>query len=371
MIKKYCFLFITILVWLFALFNGTGLGNAYDTNGKLVLLTIGIAALLLIHDKKIGIQIPTKLLISGLFVISIFLLSPLLKRGQTFTIDYLYVFFLVYIFSKIKIKRKYIEWTSYVYGVLGLGILYIYTETSILKGWNENTIAMVGFFSYTIFCIAFFDNLTNFRLVLFLATSGIYLSLVEQTDSRTSTVCIVVYVLIILLRCRLNKPIKLENNFRILLNIPLLVAVAVTMISGTPLAKQLDRWSLENFLKPAFNGRDEIWLEGFRVLKSNFFIGSGKLQSGYWHNSAIACLTAYGLLGYMSWISFLKNILLLGKKHLEDSLVQGCMISFLIIFAHQSFELGFIAPDPNLIPYMCMGILLGRVRCLESGVNHE
>ena len=371
MIKKYGFLLLTVLVWIFALLNGTGLGNVYGTNDKFFYILLGVTALLLLHDIKNSIQIQTKFLINGLFLISVFLLSPLLKRGEFFSFEYLYVFMLVYILSKVKIRKQYIKYTSYVYGALGLAILYIYSNTSILKGWNENSIAMIGFFSYAVFCITFFEELNIIRLLLFLLVSAIYISFVEQTDSRTSTIFIIICIIIILKKIKLKNEKNFERVLLFVLNIPLIVAILVVVISDTSLADKLNRWSLETTLKPIFNGRDKIWLQGFKLLYNDFLLGTGKLLSGYWHNSAVACLTAYGSLGYLAWIAFFNNILLKGKQYLMDPYVQGSMIGFLVIFAHQSFELGFIAPNPNLIPYMCLGIFGGRIRCIESGSKYE
>ena len=95
-------------------------------------------------------------------------------------------------------------------------------------------------------------------------------------------------------------------------------------------------------------------------------LGSGQLQAGYWHNCAISCLMTYGIVGYTVWVKFLYKILASGKGFLKDSYVFGSAIAFCLILIQQSFELGLFAPNPNMIPYLILGILMGRIHYLKS-----
>ena len=42
------------------------------------------------------------------------------------------------------------------------------------------------------------------------------------------------------------------------------------------------------------------------------------------------------------------------------------MTAFLVLYVQQSVELGLMAPNPNLLPYAMLGLLLGRVNYLKE-----
>ena len=67
------------------------------------------------------------------------------------------------------------------------------------------------------------------------------------------------------------------------------------------------------------------------------------------------------------WVKFLHKILASAKGFLKDSYVFGSAIAFCLILIQQSFELGLFAPNPNMIPYLILGILMGRIHYLKSG----
>ena len=57
--------------------------------------------------------------------------------------------------------------------------------------------------------------------------------------------------------------------------------------------------------------------------------------------------------------------------YISDEIVFGSMLAFLIIYLQQSVDLGFISDCPNLLPYMILGIGLGRVRLLQKKKYHR
>ena len=259
---------------------------------------------------------------------------------------------------------------SYIYVALGFSILYIYVYGTALSNWNENSIAMIGFFSYAVFAISFFYTETRmklkFRTVLFVVISLTYINFTEQTDSRSSTMMIILCMMIILFRLRIFSDKSMSKRLGWILNIPLIIALLIIIISQMPIYDALNLWSLHNFEKPVFNGREDIWLDGIKSLKKSFLIGSGQLQTGYWHNCAIACLTTYGMVGYTVWVKVLHKILVSAKDFLKDSYILGSVVVFCLILIQQSFELGLFAPNPNMIPYLILGILMGRIHYLKS-----
>lgn len=228
---------------------------------------------------------------------------------------------------------------------------------------------MIGFFSYAVFAISFFDTEARmklkFRTVLFVMVSLAYINFAERTDSRSSTMMIILCMLIVLLRLRIFADKNISRRLGWILNIPLILAILIVIVSQMPVYDALNLWSLRNFEKPVFNGREDIWLDGIRKLKEAWLLGSGELQSGYWHNCAIACLTTYGIVGYTVWVKFLHKILVNAKGFLKDSYVLGSVVTFCVILIQQSFELGLFAPNPNMIPYFILGILMGRIHCLK------
>ena len=123
---------------------------------------------------------------------------------------------------------------------------------------------------------------------------------------------------------------------------------------------------MTEFGKSMFNGRDTTWLEGFQQMKEHPLFGTGYIDSGIWHNSAIACLTAYGVIGYVLWLRLFHMILGDAAPYTDDVCVIGSMSAFIVIFWQQSVELGFFAPNPNLLPYAVLGILLGRMKTVSD-----
>ena len=59
------------------------------------------------------------------------------------------------------------------------------------------------------------------------------------------------------------------------------------------------------------------------------------------------------------------DLSLLPKKE-YDVVIIGSMAAFGIIYCHQSVELGIFAVNPSLLPYVILGILLGRVNYVKE-----
>lgn len=67
-------------------------------------------------------------------------------------------------------------------------------------------------------------------------------------------------------------------------------------------------------------------------------------------------------------VIFFKRQLSALTEYLEDYTVYACMCAFILIYLQQSVELGFINRMPNMIPYMILGLGLGKVRMYESSL---
>lgn len=360
---------IMILLWVINLFNGTGLGEVYRTTEyakALVILGAVIIIIIIKYSRNHQILIMKRDFICfGLFGLT--LLGSTYIHGYGFQgFDYVWVYLLVFILAQLEIDEKTAVLTGLIYGILGAVILYLYNYSTIFSGWNDNTIAMIGMHSYLAFTIPFFkDRDLKSKMILIIGTA-IYVSMLMPTDSRSGILFAIIGALLALSIIP-RKIVDGENGRRILfLLIPLIVAILIASISQTEIVQKLNIWSYQQFQKPIFNGRDTIWRDGFQRLWSYPLFGSGHLMAGYWHNCAVACLTSCGCVGFVLWINSLYNIIEKASAWLSDYIVEGCMTAFLILYVQQSVELGLFAPNPNLIPYIMLGIMLGRVRYLEN-----
>lgn len=359
---------LMVAIWAVNLLNGTGLGNTYQTTeyAKIVVYFITIIIVILEIRKIRGLYVEKDILYSFGAVVILFVLVSWYKGYGFDSLDYLWAYLLIYVIGKIPVSEKAMQLTGLAFGVLGLAILYIFDYGTALSGWNTNSIGMIGLHSFLIFIIPFFrSNEIRDKFILIISTGG-YLYLINPTNSRSSMLFVLIGGIFAL--SIISAKILVGTRFRIMfaLLIPLLISIFVISISNTGLANSLNMWSIENYSKPLFNGRDGIWLEGLRALSNNLLIGTGFIQSGHWHNCAIACLVAYGIVGYFLWTYGFYNILKKTLLFSKDLVVFGCAVSFLILFAQQSVELGIFARDPNILPYLMLGILLGRVRYLRE-----
>ena len=144
------------------------------------------------------------------------------------------------------------------------------------------------------------------------------------------------------------------------------MALITVVLALSNAASNIDLWSQETFDKPIFNGRDQLWLEGMHAFFQQPFLGSGDISANSWHNTAIACLTSFGILGYGFWLRCLYLPIKKGSLYLSDPIVTGCITAFLLMNAQQTFELGMFSPNPNLLIYLPLGLLLGRIRYLKE-----
>jgi hypothetical protein len=280
-------------------------------------------------------------------------------------LSYLWVYCLVYLLAQLPIDDRTMQWTGWAYGALGLAILYIFDYGTTLKGWNTNSIAMIGMHSYLIFLVPYFKTNRVRDKLLVAAVTVLYISLLSPTGSRSG----MLFALIAALFALNLLPRKLfysKASIVIMLLLPLMIAVLVSLISLTPVMDGLNSWSYEHFSKPIFNGRDGLWINGFEILFNYPLLGAGSPALANWHNSAITCLTAYGCVGYVLWICGFYHIIDKARAKLTDSIVIGCVISFSVLYVQQSVELGFISSNPTLLGYVLLGLLMGRKKLLEQ-----
>lgn len=346
-------------LWLLALTYGSGIGIAYDVYGKAKLLTIAVFVWQFVFRGKF--RVVSRGMAYTLFFIFTWYVTSFLFYGKENT-DYLWVYLLIPLMSQLSLTKSQMRWISLMYGALGGAILWLTKYGSVFRGWNSNSIAMLAFFSYAVFAASYTEVKDRKRIYL-LIYSGLYFLWLNDLDSRGSTLFSIILLAGSFSLIPLRSLVKRKRILWLLL-IPLLIAIFVVAVRDFPFVSKLNIWSLQRFRKSIFNGRDELWLQGFRLLERHPFFGNGNFGGNNWHNSAVTCLVGAGGIGYLVWMLGIRKILNMAED--DDSLIYGLKAAFLAIWLQQTIELGLIAPQANVIPYAILGLLLARSNTLEK-----
>ena len=356
---------LVAIIWIVNLFTGTGLNEIYHvTQYFAIIVYITTFSFVIIHSNRISYS---KNNLGGFIgIIVVFLFSSIIHGHGFIAMNYLWVYFLVYVLSHFMYSDRDLFWIGLICVMAGFSVLFIYNYGTFLNGWNENTIAMISFFSYLLFLISFFKKQDKKTFVLLSAISCLFLINIFNTNSRS---CIIFCIFVLLFAFRLlDSQLLYKDTRRIIWVIltPLIIALIVVVISKGPYMYALDSWSLSKFEKPFFNGRDVLWDEAFTIFFLHPLLGIGTMSTNNWHNAVITCLVAFGGIGLILWLNGMRLIIDQGKQYTEDHIVRGCLVTFLIIFFQQSFELGLVSEDVNLLPYVILGLMFGRIRFLRN-----
>lgn len=352
------------VVWAVALLNGTGIGNTYHVTEYVCYFLYAVVCLPVLFAKKSYVERRALFIYGGMAIV--FVSSSYLHGHGLVGLSYLVSFALVAVVSRLNVREKAFRLTGVAFAFLGMAILAIFDYGTALSGWNTNSIAMIGLFSYLIFASSVFATRMSVERLVLIAVTVLYCVLIIPTGSRSCMLSIIAMLLLILFGKRIARLLRYRSFICFCLLVPLFIAVFVSLFSMYGNITEFNAWSIEQFGKPLFNGRDTAWINGFGTLFDNFFFGTGEILSGVWHNSAISCLTAYGAMGYVLWIVSIEYILRKGQAYCADRIISGCMIVFLLINVQQSFELGMFAPNPSLLIYLPLGIILGRIKFLKG-----
>lgn len=355
-------------IWVLNLMNGTGLGVVYHTIELSQMAAVALAAYCLIRQvgREKGLFAAKRYFYPGLAMTVVFLVAGWFAGYGTQSLEYLWAYLVVYIVSNLKVTEKGLRLVSFCYGGLGAFVLLVYAYTDVLNGWNANDIAMVGLFSFLVFIIPYFGATDRRSKIMLPGVALLYVLLLTRTDSRSCMIVIALSLLFTFRIIKCGKILKSKKWLMTILLVPLMVAAFVAAISGSGMANDLNNWSLQETGKTIFNGRDAIWLQGFEQTRENFLFGSGFINGGYWHNSAVTVLVAFGVLGFGLWVKLFHVMLSDARKYRGDVCVAGSMIAFLLLYCQQSVELGLISYNTNLLPYVMLGLMLGRVRYLKE-----
>ncbi len=360
-----------VLLWLINLLNGTGIGNAYRTTEYARLIAVAIILLLMaLRVSRNGQWRAAKRYFYVLLPMTLlFVAMPLLKGNGLVGLNYLWVFLVTYLLSQTRPDRKTLLWVGAAYAVLGLAILFIFNYMDALDGWNPNSIAMIGLFSYLVFIIPYYGAKDWQSKIMLTLVGAAYVALIWPTDSRSCSIAVVIALLLVFRVIPAEKTLNSRKKIFWALQIPLIIALLGCLITLSADVEALNNWSLDKLGKTFFSGRDQAWLKAFETLLQNPLFGTGYVDSGIYHNSAVACLIAFGVVGYILWVRLFYIILCDVLPFQVDECIMGATTAFFVIFWQQSVELGLFAPKPNLIPYVVLGLILGRARCIREREN--
>lgn len=362
--KRYIIIIFIVMAWIFSVVNTSGFGIIYKTPEKTNYVIILWFLLVMSRSRQ-------KLILGGenaslsFFTILSFIIIPLISANSWDGFTYLLMIPLVYSFSQQKISQFDIQLSGYIIAGLGLFTIYIYSRTEILAGWNDNQIGMIGLFSYLYYAISLFGKTSIRKMSIGVTISVLYVTLLTQyTESRSIALFVIIALGMAYFGEFTRKLTKKKKFVFFSLSVPLLVAIAILLFPQLEIFKTFDRWSELNYGKSAFNGRDKLWTYTFQNLSKTYYCGDGKFLINH-HNSAMAALGVFGVIGYLCWYKLLAKPVRKMTFYVSDDIVFGCLMSFLLIFWQQSFDLGFISASPNMIPYVILGVGLGRIKTIS------
>lgn len=353
---------VCIMFWLVGFTYLTGFGTQYNIFETAKTVTIGFCFLcFLFNFKKYRLGIETVLAAAITFYIA---MTNEVRYGN-YIEDYVWVWLIIPIMKSFTVEGTHIKWIGFIFGIASTAVLLIGNVTDVFSGWDGNSVSMVQFFSYTVFMSIFSEikdkkNIRN--LVIF---SIAYFMLLNKFESRSAILFSIIMLLCMLSVIPLRKYLN-KYTIILMLLVPLIIAIIIACVNEMGVIDNINKWSLDTFDKPIFNGRDALWERGFETWRENPLIGNGDLSFANYHNSAISALVGGGGIGYLLIISICYRVLRRGLKWKDDKYVYGLSVSFLIIWMQQSVELGIISATPNVIPYMILGLIYARTITLEG-----
>ena len=362
MIKRILVVGVAAVVCLISLLTGSGIGTVYDINGKAMLAAVLLFILLPFVKTLLVGEIQLKDLLLFLGLVAVIGLWPMLQGNGIMGMEYGWMLLVPFVIGQIPFSSSDARMAGLVCGGFGFVVLAANLFLGVFSGWNPNNIAMIAFLGCALCSAAPWNSiLTKNLLRALLVLMAVW---VLQLDSRS---CVFGILLLCLFAFNVIHPDFVLHNRkvrRLLLITPALIAIVVVMFQNMEIFDVLNDLSQEYFGKPIFNGRNEIWEEGLQMLLEDPWFGTGYLNSGWWHNAAITVLTAFGAVGYLLWIGLFDRIMEKACAFGHDAVLSGCAASFLCVMLQQSFELGMVSTRGYIMPYLLLGIMVGRMRDL-------
>ena len=370
--KRLLILFLAGLAFVFNLVNFSGLGAVYNTEHYTRLLLIVLTVVLLFRYKIPVYRVTRGPFLWCMLMVAVFLFSAVLRGSLEDAFNCLTSFLIVYVFSQYALDGYTFKWLGRMLLFGSFSLLFIYLKLDVLSGWNENGIAMLCFFAYVCYAASTMFAARGMERKFAIVATILFIWMLSETNARSSMFASTVTLAVLLFPRSLGSFFSSKQTRRILFHAALILAVSLAALSTTSLYADLDLWSYNTFGKPLLNGRETAWRDGLKNLSSMLLFGRGNFKVNNWHNWAMSLLTAHGVLGYISWTGFVQKLLAKGNPYIHDPYVLGLITAFLLSLLQQSAELGLIgSASIHLLPYMLLGLLLGRVRMLSSMGSEE
>lgn len=365
MTKRFFVALVTAAICILSLLAGSGIGQAYGLYPKTRMIVTVLFVMLPLVQIVVNGEVFQNGLIRSICLVIIIGLWPMYQGNGTMGMEYGWLLLFPYVFGMYPISDKDAKVIGLVCGGFGFSVVFSNLSFGLFDGWNKNDIAMMAFMGSAVCAAAPWKR--GLEQILHRAFLIVMAVLVLQLDSRSCFFGIVPLLCLFSFRI-INPTVLLRNKWvrRLLLILPAVIAITVVLFQNAPIFDTLNELSIEYFGKPIFNGRNTVWEEGLRLWGQNFLLGTGSISNGHWHNVAITCLTAFGILGYGVWLWYFESILNRASYWYRDGVLSGCTAAFLVIMLQQSFELGLISTTGNMLPYMLLGIILGRMRYLRK-----
>lgn len=352
------------VICLVSLLAGSGIGQVYNLS-LIASVTVSAAYLLFPLGRTLyGGYVRRRELLLTLGLVLVIAVWPAVKGYKTLGMEYGWLLLLPYVLGMLSMSQQDVRAIGFTCGVFGLVVVAAKLYFGIFDGWNENTIAMAGFFGCAVCSAAPWTSWGGkiFHKVLLVTMAVMAL----QLDSRS---CVVGVLVLGAFAFGILKPRYFARKTwlrRLMLVSPAIIAVATVLFQNSQIFDSLNAWSMEYFSKPIFNGRNTIWQYGLEQVVKTPWLGTGYINNGYWHNCAITTMTAFGLVGYGLWVWYFENIMMDTQQWENDLCLRSCIIAFLSVMVQQSFELSLVSTDSVMMPYLIIGIMLGRMRYLRS-----
>ena len=351
---------IATMLWAVGMLYVSGIGQVYKVYDRTMLIVLTVLGYYILKGRFRVIKKQITYILVFVILQNLYFWAA---YGRTY-VSYLCLYFMVALFSKVKITDRQIRIIGLIYGILGGVLLVVINYTSILSGWNSNTLAMQAFFSYVVFASAISKVRKWWTLLVILLYSIVYFQMLDMLNSRSAVLLSIVALLCVFKVIPIKRMLTKKTTLLIAL-LPLIIAVFVVCIRNTSMVISLNQWSLSQFHKPLFNGRDELWKAGVDTWQNHILIGSSNLATP-WHNSAVSCLVGLGALGYIVWIYIINYCWTSALKWIDDDGILGLLTAFMVIWIQQSVELGMISTNANPLIFTILGLLMARINTLRK-----
>lgn len=279
-------------------------------------------------------------------------------------LSYFCLFLLIPLMSQLYIGKRQMKAISLLFFLGGFSILLLANYTKLFSGWDENSISIPAFFSYTVFAVSFGETRDWRKITVFVVASLVYYYLLFNLGSRSAILFSLFLSLSVFSVIPMKSFIK-KRSFMLFLLFPLLVAIVIVLIRNTGFLKSMESWSKDVLHEGFLNGRDEIWTSGFRIWMKTPLLGNGSFE-GNLHNSAVTLLIGVGAIGFLLYLGVIYFLLRKSSQYSNDYIIRGLILAYITIWMQQSVELGLVANRGSVIPFVILGLLVARVRTLEK-----